>query len=103
MTLEDVAGMGHHGTKIITNSKPSERQIEEVISRGGTVAAALQKSAQKHPTSRYGSCWKDMPDRINAAMAKRQIKPSMNVWRLMKQSSTSLRTKNNQPPYGTAA
>lgn len=64
----------------ITNSKPSERQIEEVISRGGTVAAALQKKRSKTSNFPLRFMLEDMPDRINAAMAKRQIKPSMNVW-----------------------
>ena len=57
----------------------SEREIEEVISRGGTVAASPKKRAR---TSNFPLRFMqdNMAERIDLAMGKRPIKPSMNVW-----------------------
>lgn len=57
----------------------NESKVEHLIEKGGSVAIQDRKRA---PTSNFPLRFMkpDMADRIEAVLAKRPIKPSLNVW-----------------------
>ena len=57
-----------------------ERQIEEIIEKGGTVSSERQGKRRKQSNFPLRFMQNDMGDRIEAAMSRRPLKPSMNTW-----------------------
>lgn len=56
-----------------------ERRVEQFIDKGGSVAVQEKKRAK---TSNFPLRFMqdDMPERIEAVLSKRPLKPSMNLW-----------------------
>ena len=57
-----------------------ERQIEKIIEKGGTVGSEQKGKRRKQSNFPLRFLQQDMAERIEAAMRRRPLKPSMNVW-----------------------
>jgi hypothetical protein len=58
----------------------SERDIERVIEKGGAVSSERNHKRRKQSNFPLRFLQDDMPGRINAALSRRPLKPSMNMW-----------------------
>jgi hypothetical protein len=58
----------------------SERQIEQIIEKGGTVGSERKGGRRKQSNFPLRFMQFDMAQRIEAAISKRPLKMSMNVW-----------------------
>lgn len=58
----------------------TERQIERIIEKGGTIGAEPKGSGRKRSNFPLRFMRDDMAGLIEAAMSRRPIKPSMNAW-----------------------
>jgi hypothetical protein len=57
-----------------------EREIEKIIEKGGTVGSERKSKRRKQSNFPLRFLQEDMAERIEAAMSRRPLKPSMNVW-----------------------
>lgn len=57
-----------------------ERQIEKIIEKGGTVGSDRKGKRQKQSNFPLRFMQDNMADRIEGAMSRRSLKPSMNAW-----------------------
>lgn len=57
-----------------------ERQIEKIIEKGGSVGSARNGGRRKQSNFPLRFMKDDMAERIEAAMSRRPLKPSMNAW-----------------------
>lgn len=58
----------------------NERQIEQIIEKGGSVGSERKVKRRKQSNFPLRFLQDDMAERIEAAMSRRPLKPSMNVW-----------------------
>jgi hypothetical protein len=58
----------------------NERQIEKIIEKGGTVGSEQKGKRRKQSNFPLRFMQDDMAGRIEAAMSRRPLKPSMNAW-----------------------
>jgi hypothetical protein len=72
-------GLRKKPQEISTRPLVDERQVEQLIEKGGSVAVQEKKRAK---TSNFPLRFMqdDMAERIEAVLLKRPLKPSMNLW-----------------------
>ena len=58
----------------------NEREIERIIERGGDVGSERTTRRSKQSNFPLRFLQEDMAERICAAIGRRPLKPSMNVW-----------------------
>lgn len=58
----------------------NERQIDQIIEKGGTVSSEQEGKRRKQSNFPLRFMQDDMAKRIEVAMDRRQLKPSMNAW-----------------------
>ncbi len=72
-------GLRKKPQEIPARPQVDERQVEQFIDKGGSVALQERKRAK---TSNFPLRFMqdDMAERIEAVLSKRPLKPSMNLW-----------------------